>query len=140
MKTLFKTTTIILVTFIFFSFQSVDEKKTSKNTLRRGWVKLGKRKVSKGADHDVLMVTRSKGKFRKLKFKITHSPVHISNIRIVFADGSSQNVAINKNFGKGSVHVVDLKGKRRIIKKIVFNYHTKFLARGKARIHVFGRH
>ena len=140
MKTLLKITTILLVTFIFFSFQSIEKIETSESIPIRGWVKLGKRIVSKGADHDVLIVTQSKGKFRKLQFKITRSPVHINSIIVVFADGSRQNIAIKKNFKRGtSTRVIDLKGKRRIINKIIFNYHTKFLARGKARIHVFGR-
>ncbi len=141
MKTLLRTASILLIAFIFFSFQSLVPPKSTENTPVRGWVKLGKRTVSKGSDHDVLMVTRNKGKFRKLLFKVTRSPVHIRNIKVIFADGSSQNVVINRNLKKGSTtRIIDLQGRRRIIKKIVFNYHTRFVARGKARIHVFGMH
>jgi hypothetical protein len=61
-------------------------------------------------------------------------------VRIVYANGSSENHLANKRFGVGDVVIIDLKGNRRIIKKIIFNYHTTFYAIGKARIHVFGKH
>jgi hypothetical protein len=141
MKNFIKTVTVILAAFVFFSFQTEEKNSSSETIPQARWVKLGKRQVSKGADHDVLMVTGNKGKFRKLRFKITNSPVYIANIRVVFGDGSSQNITINENLRKGTMsRVIDLKGKRRVIKKIIFNYHTKFFAKGKARIHVFGGH
>lgn len=141
MKKLFKTTSLLFLSVLLFSFQSIDESTITESFPPGKWVKLGMRKVSKGADHDVLMVTANKGRFTKLKFKVTHSPVHISNIRIVFANGESQNFIINKNFPKGvSSRAIDLEGNKRIINKIVFNYHTKFYAKGKARIHVYGKH
>jgi len=136
-----KITALMLVLFISFSFQTITAKEHSTKNLPGKWVKLGKRRVSKGADHDVIMVTARKGTFRKLKFKVTKSPVHINSIKVVYANGSSEIIHVKKNFRRGEFsRVIDLKGNKRIIKKIVFNYHTKFLARGKARIHVYGKH
>ncbi len=131
---------IALVSFLFFSFQSLSSASVTTHAPTKKWVKLGVRKVSKGADHDVLMVTGRKGAFRKLKFRVTNSPVHVQNVKIVYANGSTENHIVNKRFNVGEMAIIDLKGNRRIIKKIVFNYHTKFFALGKARIHVFGKH
>ena len=131
---------LVLLSFLFFSFHSLTNNTISLGTPPGKWVNLGIRKVSKGADHDVLLVTARKGAFRKLKFKVTNSPVHVNNVRIVYANGSSENHLTNKRFGVGDVVIIDLKGNRRIIKKIIFNYHTTFYAIGKARIHVFGKH
>jgi hypothetical protein len=141
MKKLSKITALFLVLFISFSFQTLNAKEQRSEDYRGKWVKLGKRRVSKGADHDVIMVTARKGTFRKLKFKVTRSAVHINSIKVVYANGTSELIHIKKNFRRGeSSRVIDLKGNKRIIKKIVFNYHTKFFARGKARIHVYGKH
>ena len=131
---------LVLLSFFFLSFQSLTTESVLKKQYPRKWVKLGVRKVSKGADHDVLMVTGRKGAFHKLKFKVTNSPVYVRNVRIVYANGTSENHLANKHFGVGDIVIIDLKGRRRIIKKIIFNYHTNFFALGKARIHVFGMH
>jgi hypothetical protein len=130
---------LVLALFLIVSVNSVQANVDSK--IPGKWVKLGKRKVSKGVDHDVIMVTVRKGAFRKLKFKITKSPVHIQSIKIVYANGTSEMIHIKKNFKRGEFsRVIDLKGNKRIIKKVVFNYHTKLFARGKAKIHLYGKH
>ncbi len=136
MKKFLKLPALLLVIFLMSSFQSVD---TQSNYRFKKWVKLGSRKVSKGADHDVLPVTIRKGKFRKLKVVVTHSPVFIRNMKVVYGNGSVENILINKKFKLRDAIVVDLKGNKRYIHKIIFNYHTGFLALGKGRIHVYGK-
>ncbi len=139
----YKTLTKIILTAVLFLSTTIYAD-ISANTLKEQnpprWVKLGERRVSKIADHDVIMVTAMKGTFRKLRLKITRSPIHVTNIKVVYANGTSENHVINKRINKGRFsRVLDLKGNKRIIKKIVFNYRTKLLARGKAKITVYGR-
>ncbi len=104
------------------------------------WVKLGSRMVSKLTDHDEIHVTAARGTFRKLKLKVTQSPIYVTNVRVFYANGSSENHPINQRIEKGRTsRVLDLNGKSRIIKKIVFNYRTKLLAHGKAKVTVLAR-
>ena len=137
-----KNTKIILLTLLMLgSLISCSATNGNKSNNPTKWVVLGKRTVSKIADHDEIRVTASKGTFRKIKLKVTQSPIFVTNVRIVYANGTSENHVINKRVNKGrSSRVLDLKGKKRIIKKIVFNYRTKLLANGKARITVLGKH
>ncbi len=137
MKNTLKITVLAAISLLLFSFQPLETKVES--TKGKKWIKLGTKKVSKGADHDVMMVTAAEGRFRKLKIKVTNSRVHINTIKIVYGNGTSELFGINRNFQPGDFKVYDLPGNKRIIKKIVFNYHTKFFALGKARIHVFGK-
>jgi len=137
MKNILKITTAILVTLVLSSFQTTPNENTDSVS---PWDKLGVRKVSKGADHDVLMVTAREGSFRKLKFKVTNSRVYVHTVKVVFGNGSHELITVNKNFHPGDTSILDLPGGNRIIHKIVFNYHTKFFALGKAKIHVWGKH
>lgn len=59
---------------------------------------------------------------------------------MVYANGSSENHPVQRRFTKGaSSKVLDLKGGKRIIKKINFNYKTVTPRRGKAKITVFAK-
>ena len=141
MKNTLKTSLLLVLSFVLFSFQSsITFNQSEDFSVPKPWVKLGTKKVSKGADHDVMMVTAREGKFQKLKLKVTHSRVHINTIKVVYGNGTSNLVVVDRNFQPGDTKIVDLPGNKRIIKKIVFNYHTKFFALGKARIHVLGKH
>ncbi len=139
MKTILKSSLVLFSTLLFCSFQA-PEISTQQDYIIGNWDKLGTRKVSKGADRDVMVVTARQGRFKKLKIKVTDSRVHIQTIKVVYGNGNSNLVVIDKNFKPGDSKIVDLPGKKRIIKKIIFNYHTKFFALGKAKIHVFGKH
>jgi len=136
MKNFLKLPVLLLVIFLMSSFQSVE---TKSNYKLKKWVKLGTLKVSKGADHDVLPVNIRKGKFRKLKIIVSHSPVFIHNIKVVYGNGTVENIRINKKFKPSDALVIDLKGNKRFINKIIFNYHTHFKVLGKGRIKVYGK-
>jgi hypothetical protein len=134
-----KITSILLITLLFIGLTSFNDSEVPVS--KKNWVTLGSRTATKGADHDEILVTAAKGLFRKLKFKVTRSPVHVTNVKVVYANGSSENHIINKRFNAGEhSRVLDLKGGKRIIRKIVFNYRTKIFAKGRARIIVFGKH
>ncbi len=108
--------------------------------IKGDWDELGSRIITKGADHDVIEMTRRDGLFTKLKFRIVKSRVHVDNIKVVFQNGDIENIRIDRNFSVGEwSSVIDLPGNKRFIDKIVFNYHTKFFADGKGKIIVFGK-
>ncbi|MDB4539799.1 DUF2541 family protein [Saprospiraceae bacterium] len=105
------------------------------------WTVLGERTVNMQADHDEILVTAREGKFQKLKFKLLKAPIFIHNIKVVYANGTSENHVINKKFKKGDTsRVLDLEGNKRIIRKIIFNYKTIKTNKGRAHIVVLGKH
>lgn len=107
---------------------------------RGDWDMIGSRMITKGADHDVIEMNKRDGLFTKLKFHVMKSPVHIDNLKIVFQNGDTENIIIDRNFAKGEwSSVIDLVGNKRFIDKIIFNYHTKLLAVGQGEIKVFGK-
>jgi hypothetical protein len=105
------------------------------------WTKLGSRTVDLGGDHDEIKVGIFDGTFTKLRFKVVKAPIHVATIKVVFGNGESKLVKINEKFTPGSFSkAIDLPGNKRIIKKIVMNYKSVKVGKGKAIVSVFGKH
>jgi len=142
MKKSIKLFSIVLLIGGMFSFGLIIEPiHTVKNKQAFKWEKLGSRKVNMGADHDEILVTAYEGFFTKIKFKVLDAPILLRNVKIVFGNGESRNVKVNKKFTAGmESRVIDLPGNKRIIKKIVMNYTAVAKHKGKATFVVWGRH
>lgn len=105
------------------------------------WEKLGVRVVNYQVDRDEIPVTLAEGTFNSLKLIVNRSPVNLHRFVIHFSNGGRQEVLIRKNIPKGGeTRVIDLKGGNRGVKKVVFWYDTKNLARGRAVVELWGRH
>jgi hypothetical protein len=142
MKKIIKLFSIVLLIGGMFSFGLIIKPNhTVKNKQAFKWEKLGSRKVNMGADHDEILVTAYAGFFTKIKFKVLDAPILLRNVKIVFGNGESRNVKVNKKFTAGmESRVIDLPGNTRIIKKIVMNYTAVAKHKGKATFVVWGRH
>lgn len=133
------TTIVIALTMVLISSCSAQNSVTTTRVINN-WEVLGERIVNMGADHDEITVTARKGTFRKLKFKVTQAPIYVKNVRIVYGNGSSENHKVNETFRKGHfTRVLDLNGKNRVIRKILFNYTTINVGKGRAKIIAFGK-
>ena len=105
------------------------------------WVKIGEKAVNMYGDHDEMYVKNWNNTFTKLKLKVSKAPIYVRNIRIVYGNGTSQNIVVNKRFAPGEESgALDLPGGKRVVKKIIFNYDTINTGRGKAVVTAFGRH
>ncbi len=105
------------------------------------WEVLGKRKVNMKADHDEIPVTILSGTFTSIRFKVLYAPIYVKNFRVIYGNGTSENFVVNKRIQKGNFsRIIDLKGNKRIIKKINLNYNTIPKFKGKSEVIVFGRH
>ncbi len=105
------------------------------------WEYLGKRTVNKTFDRDEIVVTGAKGTFNALKFKVKHRAITLYDMKVHYGNGSVEDIKIRLNIkAGGESRVIDLKGKNRIIKKVVFKYETKPIKGKKAVIHLAGRH
>ena len=105
------------------------------------WEKLGQRKVNRALDKDEILVTAREGRFTKVKLTIKKSAINMHKMVIHFANGGKQEVNLRKNIpAGGSTRVVDIKGGKRVIKKVVFWYDTKGIINNKAVVELWGRH
>lgn len=139
MKSTIKILFIAVVAIFFLPVNNADAQR-GRGRMKAEWEELGSRIVTKGADHDVINVTRRDGTFTKVQFRILKSRVHIDKMTIFFDNGDVQHFRIDKNFGVGEWSpVLDLPGNKRFIDKVTFNYHTKFFASGKGKIVLFGK-
>jgi len=105
------------------------------------WERLGNRVVNYGLDKDDIFVGAHEGAFTKIKVEVSGGALNMHRMIVHYMNGSKQEISLKHNFNKkSSSRVIDLKGNKRLIKKITFVYDTKNLARAKAKVHVFGRH
>ena len=113
--------------------------KTSED--QRKWEKLGTRQVNFKAERDEIAVTAQDGTFSALKLKVNNAGINLTKMIVHFQNGQKQDVNIRQNIpADGESRVIDLKGKKRIIKKVVFYYDTKRRASRRATVVLFGRH
>lgn len=113
----------------------------SPGTRTHKWERLGERMVNHGHDHDVISVTARDGAFTGLKLAVLRAPIHLTNVRVEFGNGTSENFVINRNIPAGAeTRVLDLPGNKRIIHKVVFNYRTLPARARRGTVVLFGRH
>ncbi len=114
---------------------------TTSNHSNVGWEHLGSRKVNFGLEKDVIMVTAAEGRFSKLKLKVTGGSLNLHKMTVTYGNGSKDDITLKHSFNRGSTtRIIDLKGNRRVIKKVAFWYDTKNRSRKRARMHLFGMH
>lgn len=114
--------------------------KHNNNTVKAGsWRLLGTVHAKHTADHDALNVPGPHDYYRKIKFKVTDSPVNIQRLVVRYDDGAPENINTRVEIPKGGEsRVIDLKGGKRKLKSIEFWYDTKGFLNGKADVTVFG--
>jgi hypothetical protein len=106
-----------------------------------GWEHLGSRKVNYALDKDIITVTAAEGTFTKLKLKVMGGSLNMHRMVVVYGNGTRDEIALRHNFSRRSgSRVIDLQGGKRIIKKVIFYYDSNNYSRGRAAIHLLGRH
>ena len=104
------------------------------------WRLLGTVTASHSADHDKIVVAGPYDYFRKLKFKVTNSPLTLT-LMVVTYDGGGAPERIQPRFDipkGGESRVLDLKGGKRKLRTVEFWYDTKGFLNGKANLTLFG--
>jgi hypothetical protein len=108
---------------------------------KEGWVRLGERTVNDRGDHDTIAVTGARGDFEALKLAVRGHAVHFLDVKVRFANGRSQDVALRASVpAGGESRVIDLEGKERVITRVDFWYEAQSPRRGqRAVVRLFGR-
>ena len=103
------------------------------------WVVIGTTHAQHTADHDGIVVKGPGDNFRKLKFKVTDSPLNLMKMVVTYDNGKPDNIEVRQNIAKGGEsRVIDLQGGKRSIRRIDFWYDTKGILNGRADVTIFG--
>ncbi|HEX9945023.1 MAG TPA: hypothetical protein VGG03_23690 [Thermoanaerobaculia bacterium] len=106
---------------------------------RPRWEFLGERTVTDGVDHDVIPVTAVRGTFRALRIRVEDRAVQFRDVKVHFADGSVQDVAIRNVIpAGGESRVIDVRGRDRVIRSVEFRYDAQSLFGRKATVKLYG--
>jgi hypothetical protein len=107
----------------------------------RPWEKLGSKKIDYGLDRDEIVVGPYEGHFTAIKFIVRRSPVNMHKVAVHYGNGEIDEINVQQNFpANGESRVLELRGNRRIIQKVVFWYDTKNFAGQKGILELWGRH
>jgi hypothetical protein len=104
------------------------------------WEKLGRVTATHSADHDKIKVEGRNDDVRKLKFRVSDSPLNMHRIIVTYDNGGAERLEVRQNIPKGGeTRDIDLQGGKRSIRTIEFWYDTKGLLNGKADVTAYGR-
>ncbi len=109
----------------------------------RGWVQLGEKTVGLRVDRDVIEVGQSEEWFRNRAFRRLHliaqrSEIRMIAVRIVYLNGFTEDIRLDKVIPVGGDLNVDLRGERSYIRQIEMTYRARPSFRGQAIIKVYG--
>jgi hypothetical protein len=104
------------------------------------WRILGTTQANHNADHDIIYIKGPYDYFRRLKFKVTNSPLKMKNMVVKYDDGGlPEKIDVRYDIPKGGEsRVIDLKGGKRKLKSVEYWYETKGFLNGKAEVTLFG--
>jgi hypothetical protein len=103
------------------------------------WELLGERSVRFITDRDTISVTSSEGKFSKLKLKVLRNGIELLDVKVIFGDGTSQDLKIRRFIAAGSeTRVLDLVGPSRVIRKVELRYRSRAKHVKRAKVQLWG--
>jgi hypothetical protein len=109
--------------------------------LAQRWAYLGEANVDGAADHDNIVVTRSRGAFRAILIRVQKAPIEFDRVVVHYGDGDSEPIHIRSRIpAGGQTRVIDLPGNRRIIRSVEFWYARASRSPRRPRVRLFGMH
>ena len=90
-----------------------------------GWTLLGERTVNHAVDRDEIRVGARDGTFRRIKLLVRRRAVTFRDVRVHYANGGVEDVVLRRQIpAGGETRAIDLRGRDRVIEKVVFFYNT----------------
>ena len=110
---------------------------------RPDWVSLGTQSVGFGVDRDVIRVGQNEDFFRNRGFERLHfvaegNDIHMMAIRVVYLNGQTEDVRIDRPIRAGTDLAVDLPGRRSYLREIEMVYRARPGFGGRASMSVYG--
>jgi hypothetical protein len=104
------------------------------------WVLLGQRQADFKMDRDRIVLGRSDGTFRELRFTVQGAPVEIYDMVVTFGNGQQFKPNVKWIFDeRTSSRNIDLPGERRTVKQVDFVFRSPSRREGKATVSLYGR-
>ncbi|MCD4748336.1 MAG: hypothetical protein K8R59_03090 [Thermoanaerobaculales bacterium] len=87
------------------------------------WQKIGKQTLLFNTDSDVINVKKTDMACSQIMFKISKKAINITDVTIVFDDGTDQKATLNENIRPGfESSVIEINGGAKKIVKVEFGY------------------
>ena len=104
------------------------------------WLLLGAQRAEMlRDDRHVFEVGRRLGAFRQIKVKALKHAVQIRSLRLVYANGESEDVPVTRELSGGQESApIELRSRERFIEQIELVYRTKLNFKGDAIVEVYG--
>jgi hypothetical protein len=133
----------VLLLVSFFILGSAQAQPTAKQVAgvsNGNWRLLGSVSAGHSGDHDVIEVKGPSDYYRKLKFKVTNSPLNMNKMIVTYDDhGTPETIDTRSEIPNGGEsREIDLKGGKRKIRNVQFWFDTKGILNGKAEVTLFG--
>lgn len=103
------------------------------------WRELGSVKAGHNGDHDRIDINGPHDSFRKLKFRVSNSPLNMKKMVVTYDGGAPENIEVRNNIPKGGEsREIDLRGGKRNLKSVEFWFETQGILNGKAEVTLYG--
>jgi hypothetical protein len=105
-----------------------------------GWILLGEKAVNDRLDHDRLIVTAARGDFHNIQLRVKGASVDFHKVVVVYGNGQRDEIELRNTIpAGGSSRVIDLQGRDRVIKEVIFWYDANTIRGRKAVVRVFAK-
>jgi hypothetical protein len=87
------------------------------------WRVIGQTHAAHTIDHDAIIVQGPFDNFRRIKFKVTDSPLNIHRMVVTYDNGMPDNIEVRQNIARGGEsRAIDLRGiGKRSVRRIDFS-------------------
>ena len=104
------------------------------------WKRLGQKEVDGKVDRDEISVGADEGSFRSIKLEVLKEDVEFISVRVVFTNGADQEIELkDKIRAGGETRAIDLDGRNRSIRKVVFVFRSDGRGRRSGIVVLHGR-
>ena len=131
---------VLLVSLAAASSSVFAQQVVVKTDDKPGWHKIAETTADMKIDRDEIMVLGA-DHYQAIQLRVTDRDLEITDVTVVFENGSQQNIQVRKLIKHGEeTRVIDLEGKNQSIKKIILTYKTvPSSAEDKAHVEVWGK-
>ena len=106
---------------------------------RARWDYLGEANVDGRADHDVIRVGRSDGRFRAIQLRVEKGEIEFDRVVVHYQNGQSEPIEIRSRIKSGGMtRAIDLPGDRRVIEGVEIFYRQGRWGDRRPRVRLFG--
>jgi len=113
---------------------------SSLNAQGARWRFLGERIVNDRVDHDIIMVTASRGDMNALQIRVKGASVVFHRVVVVYGNGRRQEIELRNTIPAGGTsRAIDLIGNDRVVRSVEFWYDANTIRGRKAVVRLFGR-